>query len=156
MPSIEIICIKQSAPSVFDDLPFAIESEDELISHRYPSIFQNHFNLLKGCIYHLGGISKEEREAGFYMALELLSEDWRNQEATKFLEFNSEVFPFVQNIISELLKASPVSEVLFTSDYQFCSVKNMKIVDTTLEKFYELHNDKKLMFNTGYKINNTA
>ena len=54
MPSIEIVCIDQAEVSHFDNLPFLVEAENRLLSHREPhSLFQREFDVLKGCIYHL-------------------------------------------------------------------------------------------------------
>ena len=37
MPLIEIICIGQRTPDVFDEFPFAVQSGRELVSHRSPN-----------------------------------------------------------------------------------------------------------------------
>jgi len=69
MPSVEIICLRQVEPLQFDSLPFAVEAESMLISHRLPSHFQSDFDQLSGCIYHLGSLElKTTHPKGAYTA----------------------------------------------------------------------------------------
>jgi hypothetical protein len=45
MPTIEIVCVAQTEPLDFSNLPFAIIAENKLSSHR--GLFQSDFNKLQ-------------------------------------------------------------------------------------------------------------
>ncbi len=54
MPSLEIVCVGQPEPTVFEDMPFRIAAENKLLSQRTPPLsFQADFDALNSCIYHL-------------------------------------------------------------------------------------------------------
>ena len=154
MPTIELVSINQSSPVLFEDLPFAVEVDNQLKSHRYPSLFQTDFDLFSGYIYHLGGFTENNNDGGIFTAYELLSNDSSNQAESRFVEFKKEIFPFIQIIIKTLLDSSPSGEVIFTSDYQFSENNIQKFESMALDTFCELHNKKELLFNASYKIIN--
>ena len=142
MPSVEIICISQPEPIVFENMPFRIDAEKELRSHRTPSpLFQADFDQLTGCIYHLTKQSK-----GAFTAYELIDVCWRE------LRFKPEYVPYVQQILSMLLDASPQGKILFTSDYQFGPKRKRYKRPITLDKFWTLHDEGKLWANALYPV----
>ncbi len=139
MPSIEIICVEQAEPLQFEGLPFDVYAEKELISHRTPSpLFKSDFDAMSGCIYHI------VRKNGGWNAGNLV--DW---EALKFKE---EFSPYIKELLEVLLQASPVHQLIFTSDYQFGpDVKHYKR-PRTLDKFWKAHDASKLHFNALYPL----
>ncbi len=142
MPSVEIVCIGQPEPIVFENMPFRIDAENRLVSQRTPSpLFQTDFDLLTGCIYHL---IKQSR--GACTAVELLDAWWEE------LRFKPEYVPNIQQILSELLTASPEGKVLFTSDYQFGPNTKRYKRPLTLGNFWALHAEGKLRANALYPL----
>ena len=152
MPSIEIICIQQKDPSDFGEMPFAVQVEQKLVSHRIPSLFQTDFKQMRGCIYHLGNPKLRSETDGWYFAYELLSEKCLGQRDNHFLEFKSEFVPFVKFILYELLKASPIIQIAFTSDWQFGPKRPERFKPMTSEGFWKLHDTFKLRFNSLYYL----
>jgi hypothetical protein len=149
MPSIEIICIGQAQPSDFSRLPFAVEAETQLRSHRgSSSLFQQDFDRVQGCIYHLGNPYLKDPDApGAYFASQLLVEWWER------LEFQAEYIPSVNQLLEALLTASPGGRVLFTSDYQFGPRPRRRFVRwRTLDEFWTLHDTKRLHMNALYSL----
>ena len=142
MPSVEIVCIGQNKPTVFENMPFRIDSGNELRSQRTPSpLFQADFDILTGCIYHL---IKQSR--GACTAMDLLDAWWEE------LQFKPEYVPRVQHILSALLTASPEGKILFTSDYQYGPERRCYKRPITLNKFWTLHNEGKLWANALYPV----
>jgi hypothetical protein len=91
MPSIEIVCIGQLEPSDFIRLPFAVRSGSELKSDRRPKpLFQEDFDSLKGCIYHLGNPALKTRKTRIFFASDLLGDRSLYASRSKFLEFRPE------------------------------------------------------------------
>ena len=73
MPSIEIVCIGQEEPVVFEEMPFQVYAESKIVSHRTPSpLFQAEFDAVAGCIYHL-----VKQPKGACTAYSLLDEWWK-------------------------------------------------------------------------------
>ena len=142
MPSLEIVCIGQTEPIVFQDMPFRIDAENELKSQRTPlPLFQSDFDALRGCIYHLIKQSK-----GACTAVELLDAWWEE------LRFKPEYIPQVHHILRELLAASPEGKVLFTTDYQFGPKRRRYKRPLSLGKFWALHTEGKLWANALYPL----
>jgi hypothetical protein len=152
MPSIEIVCIQQKIPNFFGEIPFAIEAENEPLSHRNPSLFDDDFKQMQGCVYHLGNPSLRQRSDRCFFAYELLSEKCRGQKNSRFLEFNVEFVPFIRCILTDLIKSSPLGQIVFTTDWQF-GPKQTKPFDGVIPKeFWSLHDSHKLKFNSLYRI----
>ena len=142
MLSVEIVCIGQHEPIIFQDIPFRIDAENELRSQRTPkSLFQADFDLLDGCIYHL---IKQSR--GACTAVDLLDAWWED------LRFKPEYVPDVNRILSELLSASPEGRVLFTSDYQYGPDTKWYKRPLTLDKFWSMHGEGRLWANALYPL----
>jgi|GEM_PF-1797309 len=119
MPSIELIAVDQQKPSTLHELPFAVRAESVILSHRVPSIFQDDFTQIKGCIYHLGSsFCDEPGYDGPFFAYELLSARCRDAAPPTFLEFESPFLPALFDLISLLLADSPEGLVIFTTDWQ--------------------------------------
>lgn len=157
MPSIEIVCIGQRSPSRFRGIPFAVRSERELKSHRIPSLFQEDFDKLNGCIYHLGCPHvKSMKSRGFFEAYGLLSSKCRNQESTVFLKFRREFVPSVRQMLQVLIQKSPTADIVFTSDYQFSSNRARRFTGVSMKKFWSLHRTEQLRFNSLYFLSGNA
>src|SRR5262245_28703725 len=117
MPSIEIVCVGQSTVTEFTGMPFLVESESRLVSHRAPyPLWQKDFDSLIGCIYHLS-------DGGNVTACDLLVRDWYDADGNSRddemnLQFKPPVASHVKRMLDALIASSPTHEVLFTSDYQ--------------------------------------
>ena len=142
MPSVEIVCIGQPEPIVFENVPFRIDAKNKLRSQRTPSpLFQADFDVLSGCIYHL---IKQSR--GACTAYDLLDIWWEE------IRFKPEYVADINHILTELLAASPEGKVLFTSDYQFGPKQRRYKRPITLGKFWVLHAEGKLWANALYPL----
>lgn len=154
MPSIEIVCVSQDKCSRFLKLPFAILCEGKLESHRSEPLFKKDFDKLNGCIYHLGCEHLKNNKSGFFEAYDLLSLNCQRQEKQMFLEFKKKYIADIKRILKTLVEKSPEEKILFTSDYQFSNNKSKRIMNLSLRQFWDLYNNKKLLFNTLYEIIN--
>jgi hypothetical protein len=152
VPSIEIVCIDQLHPIDFNDLPFAVESDAEIKSHRAPKpLFARDLAGLNGCIYHLGNPDlKTHRTGRIFFAYDLLSD--RARSTSRFLEFSPDLTPAIHQLLESLIKASPVRRLLFTSDWQFGPRRTYRSPILTLDEFWSLHNFRKLRLNAAYPI----
>ena len=151
MPSLEIICIDQEEPIDFSHLPFTVKAEKQLISHRKPApLFQPNFDKLNGCIYHL-------LDGAGPTCYDLLVRDWYDEvgnlkDTDENIEFRDEYTFAVKEMLEELISASPVSQILFTTDYQFGPETTQKYGHVTFAEFKELYNDGKVRMNASYLI----
>ena len=151
MPSLEIICIDQDEPISFSNLPFDLEAESSLRSHRSPKpLFQADFDKLQGCIYHV-------LERGGTTVYELLKRDWYNPDGStngreENVEFLPEIAPSIYEVLQILLANSPASRILFTTDYQFGPEIVQRFGPMSLEAFWKLHNSGCLRMNSLYKL----
>ena len=153
MPSIEIVCIGQAEALELGNLPFAVESGTALISHRGPSHFQEDFDRLKGCIYHLGNPRlKAPAAMGMFFAWDLLSPACRDQEEEFFVQFAAEFTWALRLLMQRLLLSSPVRRLVFTSDHQFCTSAPARCPEIDLEGFWRLHDSRLLKMNALYPI----
>jgi hypothetical protein len=136
----------------FSDLPFAVTSDVELISHRVPrALFREDLAALKGCIYHVGNPDlKTKTDAGIFFAYDLLSD--RCAERSMFLEFRPEFISAMRHMLKRLIDASPVHQILFTSDWQFGPERPYRSSVVTLDQFWSLHDTRKLQLNAAYPI----
>jgi len=140
--------VAESEPSNFSNLPFAVLAENRLVSHR--ALFQSDFEKLQGCIYHLGNPDLREANDFAFFAYELINDAMSNQE--DFLKFDNKFIPHVKIMISQLLATSPISQVTFSSDWQFGSENVRRFESISEEKFWEMHDACELRFNVLYKI----
>ncbi len=152
MPSIEIVCVGQIEPIQLLEMPFAIETETGLRSHRSPSpLWQAEFDKVGGCIYHLGNPALRDPQCeGIFFASELLSkeeDDWFH-----FVKLAPEYAPSLKTLLDSLLKASPLDKVFFTSDYQFGPHPQRYKRPVKLQKFWQMHNEKKIKMNAFYEL----
>ncbi len=150
MPSLEIICINQAEPSNFSYLPFKVVAEKQLISHRgSSSLFQADFDQLEGCIYHL---LDEKRVTAYW----LLVRDWYykgNSNGRDYnVEFIDEVSLPVKDMLQQLLLASPVGQILFTTDYQSGPETVERHGPLPFAEFCQLHNEGAIRMNASYLI----
>lgn len=156
MPSIEIVCIGQTAVSHFESLPFIVEAETRLVSHRKPHpLFQAEFDALTGCIYHL--LNPTESWDAYLLldtSLECMERAPEPDEDSIIwsLSFRAEYAPAVHSLLETLLEASPVGQVLFTSDYQFGPERRRYTEPLTLEQFWALHEEDRLHMNALYPL----
>lgn len=156
MPSIELICVQQETPLSFSSLPFAVFAESILRSDRKPSLFQKDFDRTKGCIYHLGNAfcGAPDYEGPFF-AYELLSERCARNLPPDYLELEPKIVPALFDLIGVLLHASPVGEVLFTTDWQFGPRGARRYRKTSETIFWRRHAGRKLRLNALYPIQRT-
>jgi len=153
MPSIEIVCVGQIEVSDFSHLPFAVKAGTTLKSDRSPRpLFQQDFDALKGCIYHLGNPDLKIRKKRIYFAAHLLSDRSVHASRSMFLEFRPEFVPAVSELLGSLVKSSPVNQVLLTSDYQFGPKRLHRSSPVTLSEFWLLHDSCELRLNGAYPI----
>jgi hypothetical protein len=150
MPSIEVVSIGQQQPSDFSHLSFAVRSETELESHR--GLFQEDFNRLTGVIYHLGNPEFKIEDKNGFFAYVLLSEE---SQDNNFFEIDREFRVDFEYFINNLLIASPVAQVFFTSDWQFEPEKITKGGEVSLMDFWDLHDRHQLQLNASYTITKT-
>jgi hypothetical protein len=149
MPTIELVCVAQAEPLDVSSLPFAVLAENKLLSHR--ALFQSDFDKLQGCIYHLGNPNLRGDEDGLFWAYELIS-DSTSEHEEDCLKFNDEFIPHVKKMLSQLLVASPVGQMTFSSDWQFGTKDVRRFEAITEGKFWEMHDACELRFNAFYKI----
>ncbi len=147
MPSLEIICLNQLEPSNVSHLPFIVEAEAKLVSHRSPKpLFQADFDQLKGCIYHFldGGVT----------AYDLLKRDWYHGDdnSDDNVEFIEEYAPSVKEFLQQLLAVSPVGQILFTTDYQFGPDSGEKYGPLSFDEFWKMHDAGKIKMNHSYLV----
>jgi len=151
MPSLEIICIDQEEPITFSDLPFEVEAERELRSHRSPEpLFQTDFDQLRGIIYHV-------LEPGGITVYELLKRDWYDADGNsngreENIEFLSEIVPAMYKLLKVLLTASPAARIVFTTDYQFGPKRAKRFGSMPLEEFWRLHHAGRIRMNSLYDL----
>ena len=159
MPSIEIVCTGQTKVTQFDNVPFIVEAENRLVSHRGPySIFQREFDKIQGCIYHL--LNPIESWDAFLLldnTIEFMERAPPLEEHEGaliwYLRFRPEYVPAVRALLETLLEASPVGQVLFTSDYQFGPEEGIAYRrQFTLEEFWALHDADRLDMNALYPL----
>lgn len=153
MPSIEIVCVGQLHPTSFDSLPFAIEADTFLKSHRSPHPrFQSDFDQLSGILYHLGNPNlRNDREGRIFFAYELLGRKSREPYVT-FLEFAEEYRPHIQVLLADLLRSSPAHRLVFTSDWQFGPEWTKHEGELTPEQFWHAHDSRRLLLNARYDV----
>jgi hypothetical protein len=136
MPSIEIVCVGQIEVSDFSHLPFAVKGGMTLKSDRSPRpLFEEEFDALKGCIYHLGNPELKTREKRIFFAADLLSDRSVHASRSTFLQFRPEFVPAVSELLASLIGSSPVNQMLFTSDYQFGPKRPLRSSPVTLSEF---------------------
>ena len=151
MPSIEIICIDPKGHVDCSLLPFPVEVDSELVSHRTPSpLFQSDFDDLDGCIYHfLDGEGPT--------AFNLLKQNWYDEEGNsngldENIEFRDEYKESVKLLLDELLLYSQTGQLLFTSDYQSGPEEVMRLGPLSITEFWDLHDAGKIRMNASYSI----
>jgi hypothetical protein len=153
MPSIEIVCVGQIELCDFSHLPFAVKGETTLKSYRSPSsLFEQDFDALKGCIYHLGNPDLKIRKKGLFFAADLLSDRSVHASRSTFVEFRPEFVPAVSELLASLIGSSPVNQLLFTSDYQFGPKPPLRSSPVTISEFWSLHDSRKLRLNAAYPV----
>ena len=151
MPSIEIVCIGQAEPLECSNYPFAVEASQELVSHRSPSPrFQSDFDSMSGVIYHLGNPDLSNSEQGAFLAYDLLSDSSRDADPPANLEFATSFSSSVFELLEALLTASPKSELLFTSDWQFGPDHTLRPGSISLTELRQLHDSGALLLNAGF------
>jgi hypothetical protein len=153
VPSIEIVCVGQKAPLSVPGLPFAVESETHLRSHRSPNpIWQADFDRLAGCIYHLGNPDLRENAHGrAFFAYDLLSDRSREGDLG-LLEFASPLKAAMSSLLDALLSASPQRQVVLTSDWQFGPSQRTRGDFGDLAEFWKAHDRGELRLNGLYVI----
>ncbi len=152
MPSIEIVCVDQKAPTRFAHLPVALRAGKTLNSHRHPSHFQRDFNDMKGCIYHLGCPHLKRSRNGAFEAFDLLSKKCCAQQSPVFLKFKRVYEPVIRKLMNTLLQKSPCGTIIFTSDYQFSANRPRRVERIAISGFWKLYSEQQVRFNALYQI----
>jgi hypothetical protein len=153
MPSIEIACLGLDTPTHVAANGFSVEYEQGLKSHQLRSRFQNDFNELAGCLYHIGHPTlRDPRQGSPFFAHELLSAASRNPFPPTFLEFSSEHVAEVRAVLASVLAASPLGQALFTSDWEFGPEWAYRFGPLTLGEFWHLHESRTLYLNAAYTL----
>jgi hypothetical protein len=151
MPTIEVVSIDQSTPIDFSDLPFAVEAENKVQSHR--SLFREFLDQFSGCIYHLGNPNlKHDREGRYFFAYDLLSRRCQDEFPASFLEFDSSYVPSIQGMFSQLLEASPAKKIVFVADWQFGPKNKTMGGEVSPGAFWTMHNNLELRVNSLYLV----
>ena len=157
MPSIEVACIGLTQPVRLEAQGFVLESGLGLRAQRLPASFQPDFAALTGCLYRLGKRAVREPPRGASVAAyELLSVGSREPFPPSFLEFSPEHVGEVRRVVAEILAASPLGRVLFTSDWQFGPEWTHRFGPLTLAEFWSLHDSRALYLNTAYALEQSA
>ena len=148
MPTIEIVCLEQKEPLDFSDFSFsfALRAESEPISHR--GLFAKELKRSNGCIYHFGNPEMRSGDSWFY-ASHLL--DW-NLGHNDHLKFLPEFIPELRQLFIDLLSASPVQRLSFSSDYQFGPQIRRHSKSLRYEEFWRRHAAGELWLNARYFI----
>ena len=153
MPSIELVCINQTTPIEFPDLPFAVKTGTEPVSHRSPPLFQRELSQLRGCIYHIGNPKcKQPDYDGMFFAYEVLSSESRERSRERFFEVAPEFRDGFRHLVRTLLDASPVHAVFFATDWQFGPDKATRGGVLSELAFWEKHDSHQLKLNACYTI----
>lgn len=153
MPSIEIACVGLATPLQPPPTSFAVVYEAGLKSHRSPlPRFQEEFDSISGSLYHLGNPKNEETAKGYFFAYEVISEASRDATPPSFLEFAHEQKASAQQLLEWLLAASPVGQLLFTSDWQFGPQWSHRFGPIDLQEFCRRHDTRELLLNSSYRI----
>ena len=153
MPSIEIACIGLTTPLRPPPTSFTVVCEAGLKSHRSPlPRFQAEFDSISGSLYHLGNPNIGGPAKGYFFAYEVLSEPSRDATPPSFLEFAPRHKPSAQHLLEWLFEASPVGQVLFTSDWQFGPEWSQRLGPIDLKEFWSRHDTRNLLLNSAYRI----
>ncbi|MEM9274569.1 MAG: hypothetical protein AAGA80_16645 [Cyanobacteria bacterium P01_F01_bin.143] len=152
MPTIEIISI---GTETVPDLPrfnqFAYIVEPGVLSHR--GLFQDVLDKETGIIIHLANKELEGEEDGGWFAGGLM--EWNDTENEPVV-FQSHRFIDVVDLLQKLVEISPKNELIFLTDYQFGpEARTIKKELLTILEFIDYHQQKKLTYNTLYRIRDT-
>ena len=154
MPSIELVCVNQRVPIEFSDLPFAVETGTEPVSHRSPRpLFRRELSRLRGCIYHVGNPKcKQPDYHGMFFAYEVLSAASRERSRRRFFEVAPEFRDGFHHLVHTLLDSSPVHSVFFTTDWQFGPSRATRGGMLSELAFWREHDSHQLKLNACYTI----
>lgn len=157
MPSIELVCIDQSEPLEFSDLPFALVADPELVSHRTRPLFRRELSGLRGCIYHIGspqcaGLGYQ----GAFFAYDVLSSESRENQRRRFCEVAPKFRDGFRRLVRTLIAASPVRSVLFYTDWQFGPSRATRGGAISESAFWQRHDTHHLRLNACYTIQSDA
>jgi hypothetical protein len=154
MPSIELVCIDQSEPLTFSDMPFALVVDRQLVSHRTPQpLFKRELSHLRGCMYHIGNPQCAGSDyRGAFFAYEVLSSESRERQRRRFFEIAPEFREGFRRLLRMLLNASPVHSVFFYTDWQFGPTRAFRGGVISESAFRQQHDTHQLRLNACYTI----
>jgi hypothetical protein len=152
MPSIELVCIGQRAPSRLPKMPFAIVTDTVPISHRGPRpLFRRELTALIGCTYHVGNPGADSPTYhGPYFAYDILSE--KSQFPGRFFEVDARFRSAFKKLLRTLIDASPDGAVFFFTDWQFGPSRATRGGTLTAEEFWKRHDRHELKLNGCYIV----
>lgn len=153
MPSIELVCIDQTEPLEFSDLPFALVAGRELESHRTQPLFQRELSRLRGCMYHVGNpqCAKPDYRGAFF-AYDVLSAESREHQRRRFFEIAPEFCEGFRRLVRTLLDASPARLVFVYTDWQFGPARAFRGGVISESAFWQHHDTHQLRLNACYTI----
>ena len=153
MPSIELVCVDQSEPLEFADLPFALSIDREPVSHRTRPLFQRELSGLRGVMYHIGNPQCAQLDYhGAFFAYEVLSQESRHSQRRRFFEVAPEFREGFCRLVRKLLDASPVHSVFFYTDWQFGPTRSFRGGVISEHSFWNQHDTHQLKLNACYTI----
>ena len=87
----------------------------------------------------------------------MLIRDWYDdagnlKDEDENIEFRNEYTFAVKEMLEQLISASPISQILFTTDYQFGPETIQRFGPMAFAEFRELYNDGKVRMNASYLI----
>ncbi len=146
MPTIEIIAVDSpSVPSLPRFKGFAYIAEATLVSHR--GLFQPVLDKYTGVIVHLANKDFEGTDGAWFAGCLM------NRDRGDVLRFLKQPARDARRLLKLMLRASPIGEVLFLSDYQFGpSRKKMERKVLPPERFWAMHDAGCIRYNTLYRI----
>ena len=179
MPTIEIISVNaKEIPNLRDYKSFTFICENKLESHR--ALFNDELKEnYEGVIVHLGNKSfqkdKDKDEIGVWFASDLINfesdeeiklpiidkenqidgdKQWWGSDQSFLFKFKQSIIDDLKDIINQMIKLSPINEVLFLTDYQFGPEKPSHKGQISLEDFFYDHDKVGLIWNCMYHIKN--
>lgn len=153
MPSIELVCIGQSEPLEFSDLPFALLADRQPASHRTRPLFQRELSRLRGCMYHVGSPRcGEPGYQGAFFAYDVLSLESRERKRRRFFAVAPQFHDGFRRLVCTLLHASTAHSVFFYTDWQFGPTRATRGGVISESAFWQHHDTHQLRLNACYTI----
>ena len=164
MPTIEIVSLNAEKPFIDEDqYDFAIIEETHLVSHR--ALFSDFLASKNGIMLHLGNPDFRYEKDGPFFGSELINWDFEPTQiqlpnfdlgetgagqSARF-QFDSKYRKSLENLLSQIIQASPVGTGYFYTDYQFGEAQ-ASFKTTGIQQFWKEHDEIGLFRNKLYSI----